>query len=106
MKEFFEKIKSKLKSLIPFRKVNPHVYWNNLLYIFFLIVIILILFSFYILYEIKNQQVLQIAPMSQDVPSLINEKLLDKVNESFNNNSIKEKEIKNDIKSYRDPSLN
>lgn len=105
MKEFLIKIKNKLKSLIPFRKVNPHVYWNILLYIFFIIIIALILFSLYLLYEIKNQQIFQITSSSSQSSSLINEKLLNKVTESFNINLIKEKEIKNDINLYKDPSI-
>lgn len=106
MKEFLPKIKNKLKSLITFRKVNPHVYWNNLLYIFFVVIVILILFSLYILYEIRNQQILQIIPTSSESHVLINEKLLKKINESFDNNLIKEKQIKDDINTYKDPSLN
>lgn len=105
MTEFLIKIKDKLKSFIPFRKVNPHIYWNSLLYMFFVIIIILILFSLYLLYEIKNQQIFQITPLSTESPSLINEKLLNEVNESFDNNLIKQKEIKDNINPYKDPSL-
>lgn len=105
MKEFLPKIKNKLKSLITFRKVNPHVYWNSLLYIFCIIIILLILFSLYMLYEIKNQQTFQIAPTTSTTPSLINEKLLDKVDASFDSNITKEKAIQNNLNLYKDPSL-
>lgn len=106
MKEFLKKIKHKLKALIPFRKLNPHTYWNGLLYIFFVVLVILIFFSLYILYEIKNQQTFEITPKSIDSPSLTNEVLLKKVTESFNENLAKEKEVLNDVKSYKDPSVN
>lgn len=105
MKKLLSKIKDKLKNLIPFRKVNPHVYWNNLLYIFCITIILLILFSLYMLYDIKNQQTLQIAPATSTTPSLINEKLLDKVNASFDSNLAKEKAIQNNLNLYKDPSL-
>jgi type II secretory pathway component PulC len=106
MKELFTKIKDKLKSLIPFRKLNPHTYWNSLLYIFCVIIILLILFSLYILYEIKNQQILQMTPVSSKSSVLIDEKLLNKVNESFENNLAKEKEVENNTNPYKDPSVN
>lgn len=106
MKEFLLKIKEKIKSLIPFRKLDPHVYWNNLLYIFSIIVVFLIIFSFYILYQIKNQQIFQIAPVSTDTHSLINEKLLNIVNSSFDAKKAKEKEIQDGLDSYKDPSIN
>jgi hypothetical protein len=106
MKELFTKIKNKLRSLIPFRKLNPHTYWNSLLYIFCVIIILLILFSLYILYEIKNQQMLPATSASSGSSVLINDKLLNKVNESFNNNLAKEKEIEDNTNPYKDPSVN
>lgn len=105
MEKLLSKIKDKLKSLIPFRKVNPHVYWNSLLYIFCITIILLILFSLYMLYDIKNQQTLQIVPATSTTPSLINEKLLEKVNASFDSNLAKERAIQNNLNSYKDPSL-
>lgn len=105
MKKLLSKINDKLKSLIPFRKVNPHVYWNSLLYIFCITIVLLILFSLYMLYDIKNQQALQIDPATSTTLSLINEKLLEKVNASFDSNLAKEKAIQNNLNSYKDPSL-
>jgi len=105
MKESLLKIKNKIKGFIPFKKVNPHIHWKNLLYVFFIIIIILVLFSFYLLFEIKNQQIFQVTPPSAGLSSLINEKLLNKVTESFDNKLIKEKEIKNSLTSYKDPSI-
>ena len=106
MKKLFTKIKDKLRSLIPFRKLNPHTYWNSLLYIFCAIIILLILFSLYILYEIKNQQILPATPVSSGSSVLINEKLLNKVNESFENNLAKEKEAGDNTNPFKDPSVN
>lgn len=106
MKISLNKIQVKLKSVASFKKINPHNHWRVLLRIFFVIVIILVLFSFYILYKIKNKQVFQIKTNSTDQALLINEKLLEKVTESFTHKSIKEKEIKDGSKKYKDPSIN
>ena len=105
MKEFLLKIKNKIKKFVPFKKISSHLHWKNLLYMFFVIITILIIFSFYLLYEIKNQQIFQVTPPTTGLSSLINEKLLNKVTESFDNKLIKEKEIKNSLTSYKDPSI-
>ncbi len=105
MKITFTKIGNKLKKILSFKRMNPHIYWRNLLHAFFVIIVILILFSFYILYEIKNQQIFQITPKAQGLPSLMNEKLFDKVTESFDSKLIREKEIESGLTKYKDPSL-
>lgn len=104
MNESLAKIKNELKNFSLFKKVNPHVYWRNLLYIFFILVIGLILFSFYLLYEIKNEQIFQIVPKNTNPPSLMNEKLFKKVTESFDEKAINIKNIKDGVTTYRDPS--
>lgn len=95
----------KIKNIFSFKKINPHQYWKNLLYVFFTMIIILIIFSLYLLFNIKNQQIFKISSISTTPPSLINEKLLNKVTESFNNKTLREKEIKENGKIYKDPSL-
>ena len=105
MKESLIKIENKLKKLFSFKRMNPHVYWKSLLYVFFVIITILILLSFYILSQIKNQQIFQIAPKSEEQPSLMDEKLFNEVTESFNSKLIKEKEVEDGLTKYKDPSL-
>lgn len=105
MNEFIIKIKNKIKGFISFKKVNPHTHWRNLLYVFFIVVVLLILFSFFILYKIKNQQIFQIIPTSSESPILLNEKLLKRVTDSFNNKQIIEKQIKEGLILFKDPSL-
>lgn len=95
----------KVKSSLSFKKINPHAHWKKILYLFMGVIIILMLFSFYLLYKIKNQQIFQTSIVKTEAPSLLNKKLLDKTTESFNNKLIKEKEIKNGIYLYEDPSL-
>jgi len=105
MKTFLLKIKNITKGLLSFRKINPHNHWKNLLHVFFILVIILIIFSFYLLFEIKNQQIFQITTKPVETTSLMNEKLLKKVTESFDSKLIKEKEIRENLVSYKDPSV-
>ncbi|MFA6515134.1 MAG: hypothetical protein WCT42_02625 [Candidatus Paceibacterota bacterium] len=105
MKEFLFKIKNNIKNFAPFKKINPHIYWNNLLYIFSIILALLVLFSFYLLYKIKNQQIFQITPISVESQVFINEKILDKVTKSFDIKAIKEKEAKEGLYLYKDPSI-
>ncbi|MFA6251303.1 MAG: hypothetical protein WC603_01605 [Candidatus Paceibacterota bacterium] len=106
MKISFKKTENQIKKLFSPKKSNPHTDWRILLDIFFLVVVVLILFSFYLLYTIKNQQVFQIEPKSDETPTMINEKLLEKINNSFEQKSIKAREIKDGSKSYKDPSIN
>jgi hypothetical protein len=100
MKDFLIKIKSKSKSFVPPKKTSPHVYWNNLLAIFSIVIVVLILFSLYLLNQIKNHQMFQVTPATEEASNLINEKLLDRVNTSFTNNGVDDPEI------YKDPSVN
>lgn len=105
MKTFLLRIKNIKKDFVSFRKINPHNHWKMLLYVFFTLTIILIFFSFYLLFEINGQQIFQVTTKPVETTSLINEKLLKKVTESFNLKLIKEKEIKEGLTSYKDPSI-
>lgn len=105
MKEFFLKILNKLNGVLSLKKISPHIHWRNLLYVFFTIMTILILFSFYLLYQIKNQQIFQSAPTTAIPPTLLNEKLLNEVDKSFDIREVKQKEIKDSTNTYKDPNL-
>ena len=106
MKKSSLKIKDKLKNLINFKNPNPHIYWRFLLHLYFIVFIVLVIFSFYLLHEIRNQQIFQTKTTEKELPSLINEKLLNKVSEYFNNKSLKQKETIENPNTYKDPSLN
>ncbi len=105
MEEFLIKIKNKISNLFSLKKENPHTHWNNLLFIFLFIYIILIIYSIYLLFKIKNEQTFQLGPEFTETPSLVNEKLLEKVNVFFNDKALKEIEIKEGGVLYRDPSI-
>jgi len=105
MKEYLPHIKDKIKKTISFKNINPHLHWRNLLYVFFVAVICLVMFSFYILYEIKNQQIFQVKNTPEEQKSLINEKFLDQISKSFNAKLVKQSEIENGTFQYKDPSF-
>jgi len=106
MKESIPQIKDKIKKALSFKNINPHKHWRNLLYVFFVAVIFLVVFSFYILYEIKNQQIFQVKNTPEEQKSLINEKLLDQISKSFNSKLSKQLEIESGPFQYKDPSFN
>ena len=106
MEELSTKISNKFKGIFSYKKANPHTQWNNLLYVFFVIISILILFSFYLLFKIKNQQLFQTVAPSAELPNLMNEKLLNDVNQSFKDKEEKQKDIQAEPSTYIDPSLN
>jgi len=77
------KIKKILIHLFYFKRINPHKHWGNLVRAFSFLVVLLLLFSFYLLYQVKNKQIFQIEIEKKETPNLINEKLLDKINKLF-----------------------
>lgn len=105
MKIDFKKIKEKFKKSSKVGRMNPHAHWVGLLNMFFIVVTILILFSFFLLYKIKTQQIFQVKTEIEASPSIINEKLLNRVNEFFDNKSTRKTEIETGVKTYKDPSF-
>lgn len=105
------KILSKLKS--QFRSggfhaskvLNPHKHWRVMLWLFSLITVLLILFSLYLLYQIKNEQIFQVAPTSNEGTTILKENLIKNVTETFDKKSKRESEIRSGTSNYTDPSL-
>jgi len=105
MKNFFGKIKNKIKVLHKSRLINPHIHWTTLVRLFLFLAFLLIIFGFYLLYKIKNEQIFQVAPSTKEsTPSLVNEKLFKKIKESFDGKTIRTKEIENGQILFSDPS--
>ncbi len=104
MIKFLEKFKVKPMEIHVSNKINPHKHWVILLRIFFIVVCFLIVFSLYLLYQIKNEQVFQVKPIQENQPSLLKENLLKSVTESFNQKAKNESELKKNPTSYTDPS--
>jgi hypothetical protein len=87
------------------RHSDPHHDWMILLRIFFILTTLLIIFSLYILYQIKNDQIFTVTPKSSEPPSLLREDLLDTTLRSFEDKAKKTLELKSKPLPYPDPSL-
>lgn len=99
------KIKKQSKSLKVSNMVNPHHHWIVLLVTFLFVTSLLIVFSLYLLYQIKNEQIFKAKPVTNQEVSPIREKLLNSVTDYFDQKAEKEKGIKGNTNSYEDPSL-
>jgi hypothetical protein len=87
------------------RGVNPHKHWRLLLQIFSIVFICLIIFSFYLLYEIKNEQIFQINK-TVDIPvNIIKEKTFKNVTDFLQQRKETQNSIKNNLSPRIDPSL-
>jgi len=105
MIKFLTKLKSQSNIIHVSTKIDPHKHWIVLLRVFSIIVLILIVFSLYLLYQIKNEQIFQFKPISEGQSNLLNENLLKNVTDSFNQKAKKEAELKGKVQSFTDPSL-
>lgn len=105
MIKFLTKFKEQSSMIHVSSKINPHKHWMVLIKVFFVIVFLLIVFSLYLLYQIKNEQIFQAKPVSGGQSSLLKENLLKSVTDSFNQKAKKEAELKGNIQPYSDPSL-
>ena len=109
MKDLLLKIKGKFakpaKAIPSSTSINPHKHWGMFLHIFFYIVFLLIIFSFYLLYKIKNDQIFQVTPSSSDGMSLLKEDLLKKVLKSFSDKKESEDKLKANPPAFQDPSI-
>lgn len=104
---FLSKLKSNIrKSGFHASKVlNPHKHWRVLLWVFSGVVILLIAFSLYLLYQIKNEYIFQVTTSSNETPILLKEKLMKNVIEVFELKADKENSLKLNPPSYIDPSI-
>lgn len=105
MNNLLSKVKNRVKGLHKSRFINPQTHWELLVKTFLIFALLLIIFSFYFLYKIKNEQIFNITPSSSDTPlNLVKENLLEKVNKSFEEKKLKSKEIKKKDILFLDPS--
>lgn len=109
MNEFLKINGEKIKKIFHleglFKKMNPHVYWKVLLYCFFIVISILVFFGMDLLVKIKKEEIFQVEIVQSVKTSLMNEKLFNKITESFNIKAAKQKEIEKGLIKYKDPSL-
>ena len=106
MSNFLTKINNQIRIFCNFFKINPHKHWNVLLYIFFTLIAVLILFSFYLLFEIRNEQRFQVKIEQQEDQILLKEDLLKNTMGTYDQKAKRVSDItNNNISIYKDPSL-
>ncbi|MEI7689030.1 MAG: hypothetical protein WCI91_02475 [Candidatus Nomurabacteria bacterium] len=105
MNNFLLKINKCVRSVKNFFKINPHKHWISMLYLFFILVFFLILFSIYLLYKIKEDQVFQVDLKQRNQPSLLKEDLLKKITDLQDKKAQKILEVSNNPSVFNDPSL-
>lgn len=104
----FDTIKKSLSRKHHYRvnATNPHHHWRILLVIFGICVVALIVFSLYLFYQIKNDEVFQASPIKSDArPSLVDETLLKKTTDFFTEKAKKEEILKTNPLIVKDPSF-
>ncbi len=95
MNNLFSKVKNNIKDLHKARLINPHKHWDLLVKFFLILSFILIIFNFYFLYTIRNEQSSQSATDISSRPNLVKENLLENITKAFNNKKIQSIKIKN-----------
>lgn len=100
IKELFIKSKKEYSG-----QINPHKHWMFLLVSFFLTGGVLIVFSLYILYKIKNEQIFQSSSSVENKPSQLKEDLIKQVTDTFEKKAQKTEEIKKTPPVFKDPSI-
>jgi len=105
MNSFLQKINSKLKILKNFFNINPHKHWNFLVYTFLTLVFVFVLFSFYLLSEIRNEKIFQVTTTQKDNPILIKETLLKNIINLYDKKAKKVLDANTTLVPYNDPSL-
>ncbi len=95
MKNIFKKTIQEIK---PFKKkiiIDPHKHWMYVLKIFFAAIIVLIIFSIYLLFEIKDENVFYPNNTLQRTQSLLKENLLKEITDYFDLKAINSQNIRN-----------
>lgn len=105
MNKFLSKFKIKKISIKISKASNPHKHWAMLLWTFFILIICLIAFSFYLLFEIRNEQIFQVKPTIVNKKILLKENLLKTVSDLFEQKAKNESDLVTNPPHYQDPSI-
>ena len=105
MKINLPKPKNIIKKMIKLTEIMPHKHWGFLVHLSILISIGLIIFSFYLLIQIKKDNLFQVEIKPKENPVLLKEKLILETKNFFEQKNIKFNEIKNNPYPFSDPSL-
>ena len=87
------------------QSINPHKHWRNLLIAFSVVIFALILWSIYLLYSIKNDQIFHNDTVPAVSVSQLKQNSLDTVTKSFDDKSKKENDLMTNPPVFPDPSL-
>ena len=98
IKKFFQKIKKLFNK-------NSHEYWNIIIRVSFIIIIILICFSLFLLYQIKTEKIINRLEVEKEPIKIIKEDTLNKVNSYFEEKEKKSENVKNEPFPFKDPSI-
>lgn len=104
MNNFLIKINRLVKSIKGFFKMNPHKHWIFMLYLFFTLVSVLILFSIYLLYKIKEERIFQVDLNQNNTQTLLKDDLLKKITDLQDRKAQKIQDTINNPSFYKDPS--
>jgi hypothetical protein len=99
----FSKIKNKFRRMFT-THINPHRYWILLLRMFLIACILLTVGDFYLLYQIKTEQIFQIKKTS-DSAGMINAALLQSVQDSLNQKAQTQATVQQNPPMFQDPSM-
>jgi hypothetical protein len=109
MKNFIITIKNafhkKNKAVAMPSVINPHKHWKMLLWSFLIVVSFLIIFSLYLLYKIKKEQIFQSSSANKNATSILKENLLKNVTDSFDKKTQKESDLITNPPVFSDPSV-
>ena len=105
MNNFLIQINNKTKEIKNFFDINPHRHWDFLLKLFLFLILVLIVFSLYLLYQIKNEQIFQITLGVPENHTMLKEDLLKNTLDVYDQKAAKVTEIEKNFNSYNDPSL-
>ena len=105
MHTFLIKINNLMKSVHDFFKINPHKHWVILVRLFLSLVLILILLSFYLLYQIKNEKIFQVKTDQKTSGTLLKDDLLKNTTDFFDTRAVNTDKINNAPSPYKDPSI-
>ena len=104
MNKFLSKLIKPKKVVHKETASNPHNIWPVMMKVFFVLVVIMIMINLFFSYLVKNEKIFKTESTVSQPPSLLKEKLLNDVINSFNQKEIKSNDFKT-IKVFKDPSL-
>jgi len=99
------KIKSFFKKFVNFFNVDSRKHWAFLLYVFFTLATVLILFSLYLLYQIKNDKIFQVKIEQEAKKDILQDDLLKKTTNESNRKNNNILDLENKPFPYKDPSI-